>query len=468
MKNIHFRTNKDVKYLYYPNKKQISYINPQFLSKPYYIKQEDFLKNNGFYAPFKPLLSTEYDPNAIKSNLANLRMLVLEVTDGCNLACEYCGYGKLYNNYDKRSNKKIDFNQIKVLIDYLYKLWISPLNVSFNNIITIGFYGGEPLLSFDIIKGTIEYLERLNLENIKFQYNMTTNSMLLGKYMDFLAEKDFSLLLSLDGNKMNNSYRVTQNGKDSFDIIVRNIKLLQKKHPAYFQERVNFNSVLHNKNSEKEIISFIRNEFGKVPRISAINSNGIDESQVEEFYRLFKPRNYINFEKKDKSIDEELLETSPDFTLLSNFYDTFLSNTYNSYTELFSDEINKTYIPTGTCHPFSRKLFLTVNGKILPCERIGQNEALGYIKDGKVDIDFERVAKLYSQKYTQIINQCENCINWSNCSYCVFYIKEKNGKLICDRFSPETKAASYCARYVSLLEEKPLLINKLVKQTFKY
>ena len=43
------------------------------------------------------------------------------------------------------------------------------------------------------------------------------------------------------------------------------------------------------------------------------------------------------------------------------------------------------YIPTGTCRPFERKLFLTVRGKILPCEKIGQEHAIGYLKGWKTE-----------------------------------------------------------------------------------
>ena len=462
-----FSTRNGFEYQYLPKQKIIIPNDTDPTDKEYYKKKDAFFRDNGIADSFDPQLNTDYDPSAIESNLANLRMMVLEVTDGCNLACEYCGYGKLYNNYDKRSGKKIDFNTIKVMIDYLYKLWISPLNVSYNNTITIEFYGGEPLLSFDIIKKTISYIESLKIDSVNFQYNMTTNAMLLDKCMDFLAEKNFSLLLSLDGNKLNNSYRVTKNGRESFDKIIKNIKHLQQKYPSYFEEKVNFNSVLHNKNNEEEVISFIRNEFGKVPRVAALNPNGIEESKIEEFYRLFRNRDFIDIEKDDNSIDTELLDNSTDFTLLSSFFDAFLSNSFNSYAELFSNESEKEYIPTGTCHPFSRKIFLTVNGKILPCERIGQNEPLGHIRDGEVQINFNEVAGLYAKKYNQIIHQCRKCINWNNCSYCVFHIKERKGKLVCERFRPDTRAQSYCSQNLSLLESKPLLFNELLKRTFK-
>lgn len=41
-------------------------------------------------------------PNDIEQNLINLKQLVFEVTDACNLRCKYCGYADLYEGYDKR------------------------------------------------------------------------------------------------------------------------------------------------------------------------------------------------------------------------------------------------------------------------------------------------------------------------------------------------------------------------------
>lgn len=311
-----FLTENGFEYQYLPKHKSIILNDSRLLDKSYYQKRERFFRDKVMIDSFQPKLNTSYSPEAIESNLANLRMLLLEVTDGCNLACEYCGYGKLYNNYDKRTNKKNDYKTIKALIDYLYKLWLSPLNVSYNNNITIGFYGGEPLLSFDLIKRVILYIENLDIDSVKFQYNMTTNAMLLDRYMDYLVEKNFSLLLSLDGNKFNNSYRITENGKESFNKIVRNIKQLRQRYPSYFEEKVNFNSVLHNKNNEEEIISFIRNEFGKIPRIAALNPNGIDESKIDEFYKLFRNRDFINIEKNDNSIDSDLIGISTHYASL--------------------------------------------------------------------------------------------------------------------------------------------------------
>jgi len=51
--------------------------------------------------------------------------------------------------------------------------------------------------------------------------------------MDFLVEKNFILHISLDGDELSQSYRVDHSGKNSFNQIFRNVKLLQSTHPKY-------------------------------------------------------------------------------------------------------------------------------------------------------------------------------------------------------------------------------------------
>ena len=61
--------------------------------------------------------------NVVLNNLINLKQLVFEVTDGCNLHCKYCAYAELYEGYDLRQNKNMPFHKAKLIMDYLQELW---------------------------------------------------------------------------------------------------------------------------------------------------------------------------------------------------------------------------------------------------------------------------------------------------------------------------------------------------------
>ena len=76
----------------------------------------------------------------IEYSLANLKQLVFEVTDACNLRCKYCAYADLYEGYDQRENLKLPFQKAKLIIDYLYEYWEKRYCIEVNDPITIGFY----------------------------------------------------------------------------------------------------------------------------------------------------------------------------------------------------------------------------------------------------------------------------------------------------------------------------------------
>lgn len=439
------------------------------ISSEYYFAKLDFLKKNTLRYKENHNMTTSYDPHSILYNLANMRSLVIEVTDACNMACKYCGYRDLYNNYDERNNKKISFAVVKKFIDYLKTLWLSSYNISYNNTVIISFYGGEPLLNIGLIKDIISYIESLDLPTMRFHYNMTTNACLLNLYMEYLVEKDFSLLISLDGDKKNNSYRVFKNGVESFEMVEKNVKLLQTKYPSFFKTNVSFNSVLHDRNSSEEAIDYIKSSFDKVPRLALLNTNGVAEEYVEEFQKMFMTRSFSHIDYSSCiDIDVDMLFADSRITTYNSFLYAFLSDTYTAYADLFEkDDIP--YIPTGTCQPFSRKIFLTVNGKILPCERVGQLFSLGTATEEKVDIDFEYVSNFYANKYKKIIKRCSQCVLWKNCGLCVFYLKKKeNGEEYCDRFLPYTKASAYMGEMLSFFENTPWIYKRILEDLSVY
>jgi len=110
----------------------------------------------------------------ISYQLSNLRQIVFEVTDACNLRCKYCGYGEFYDDYDKRENKNLAIEDAIALFDYLTQFWQSEQNASFNKNVFISFYGGEPLLNINFIKQVVKYLEDNPCSVRHFVYSMTS------------------------------------------------------------------------------------------------------------------------------------------------------------------------------------------------------------------------------------------------------------------------------------------------------
>jgi uncharacterized protein len=316
----------------------------------------------------------------IRDRVVNTTQLVFEVTDNCNLKCKYCTYGELYEDYDTRYNKKLQIEGVKPLFDYLSDLWENEPAESYNKITYISFYGGEPLLNMPFIKDVVNYFDTLNIRGKQFRYTMTTNAILLDRYMDYLAKHKFMILISLDGNSENNEYRVDFNGENSFDRIIKNVDLLKKIYPDYFEKYISFNAVLHNKNTVTGIYDFIHSKYDKVPSISEVNNLGIRTDKQDEFEKLYRGSESLFQEENYKEVERGLFMKSYSYKDAVMFLHQYTGHVFKTYNDLLFDKEYKKFVPTGTCIPFSKKIFVTVNGKILPCERIGHQFALGKMK----------------------------------------------------------------------------------------
>lgn len=123
---------------------------------------------------------------------SSVESITLQVTQQCNLKCNYCPYSGSYYNRE-HSNRHMSFETAKQAIDfYIAHSFDIP-------VAHIGFYGGEPLIEYDLIRKIVEYC-REKCFGKKIMYFMTTNATLLTEeVIDFLMENEFNLSISLDG-----------------------------------------------------------------------------------------------------------------------------------------------------------------------------------------------------------------------------------------------------------------------------
>ena len=96
--------------------------------------------------------------NDIKHFLANTPQITFEITECCNLACTYCGYGPLYNNKDPRKNRNLSEETGILFINYMVNLWEKGFLDITNDTIYVSFYGGEPLLNMNFIRHIVNYI----------------------------------------------------------------------------------------------------------------------------------------------------------------------------------------------------------------------------------------------------------------------------------------------------------------------
>lgn len=358
----------------------------------------------------------------IKECFANTPQITFEITERCNLNCKYCGYGELYNNKSHKHNRNLSIDDAVCLLKSIKDLWNEGYDSTGETTIYISFYGGEPLLNMTFIKHIVSFIEN-NMSSFgkKFCYTMTTNALLLKKHIEYLVKKDFHILISLDGDEYATSYRVYHNDKPAFNDIITNIDYVQVNYPDFFENNISFNSVLSNCSTVNGIIHYINSKYNKIPTVSEINNVGIREDKLNIFKKMYRPKISYLSSGTDELFEGMTFLNSPQFERIARYFQMYSPYFFFDYNELlFLTNENRKKTPTGTCMPFSKKTFLTVDGKIMPCERIGYNYVLGYVKNGLLNLDYNNVASLYNSYYEKILKGCSKCKDYAGCQNCFF------------------------------------------------
>ncbi len=426
------------------NPEEILYYRDKFL----YLEKMGILGNDAS-SPTKQLKIIT--PENVEYSFLNTQQIVFEITEKCNMQCGYCVYGEHYNANNERSQKSLSLETINLMLDYI----LSRNDNRNRDKLCVSFYGGEPLLEFSTIKKVIEYITH-KYPLAKIEWRITTNATLLtGDILDFLIEKDFKILVSLDGNESNNSLRVFKNGNPTFDIIMNHLQDLKKKHPEFFQNNINFNAVLHAKNSVSEIYDFFNSTFGKKASIGELTTINTDKND----FAFSKMQN--SSIKSHSANLKSYFDSSPQKKSLLSFLRSTTDNFNFNFSDLLihSEEDNKSIesiIPTGTCFPFSKKIFITASGDIKPCEKIPLQFSLGSINERGILIDFENISNFYNSLYSKVWNNCSKCKIMKNCSICLFFINDilcSNTTIKCQDFHDTLSYGRQVSYLVSLLEE---------------
>jgi len=116
-----YTINKDKKLLYltHPKLAKVLYKNAAIENEDddYYVRKVKYLKMYGLLDKFENQYDGLITPSMIKNSIANLNQLVFEVTDACNLQCRYCGYRELYDDYDLRTTRMMNYDPSQ-FVDY--------------------------------------------------------------------------------------------------------------------------------------------------------------------------------------------------------------------------------------------------------------------------------------------------------------------------------------------------------------
>ncbi len=164
-----------------------------------------------------------------------IKALCLHIAHTCNLNCSYCfaSQGKYHGD-----RALMSFETGKRALDFLVEHSGSRRNLE------VDFFGGEPLMNFDVVKQLVAYARSIEKEAGKnFRFTLTTNGVLIDDdVIDFANREMSNVVLSLDGRKeIHDRFRVDYAGKGSFDTVVPKFqKLVQARKGKNYYMRGTF------------------------------------------------------------------------------------------------------------------------------------------------------------------------------------------------------------------------------------
>lgn len=341
----------------------------------------------------------------------NLKMIILQVTQNCNLRCQYCVYSGSYVNR-VHNNKRMSLETAKQAIAFLAR------NSGNSKDISIGFYGGEPLLEFDLIKQVVSYAEDLFVGK-KVSYSMTTNATLLDvEKARYMYENNFDITVSLDGPKeAHDSNRIfASSNKGTFDKIMQNLEVIKNEIPEFIH-KIGFNAVIDLKQNVSCSSDFFLN-YDTVKGLNVTSNYINDVSKKEEeqinpeliavsYYEIFKV--YIYACRKERFHQyKPTLYSSEMSSLKQMVVDRFVGK------NVYAGRIT----PGGQCLPGIQRLFVKVDGTFLPCERLTEDSKdlwIGNLEDG---FHIENAKKILNiSKITEA--ECSKCWCYKMCNQCV-------------------------------------------------
>jgi len=381
------------------------------------------------------------NPQRIRAKIQGLSQIIYEISQSCNLRCIYCTNGGKYYHNRSSSSKSINFTLAKTGLDYIYNFIKDRKNKEFS----IGFYGGEPLLKFEVIKKIVIYSSTL-FKQWRLRFNITTNGTLLNdRIIDFLIDNRFDVTISLDGPKENHdAKRVFHDGKGTFQMIMDKLAIIKKKDDTFYTNNISFFAVHSNDLSLKKLYHFFKkNEL--------VNKNSLRFGRVNYLDTNYYECYPYNREKKKRQFD-----------IIFNYIVEKLKKGESLFpieTALFQDipilieklKVKRATLLMGSCC-FDNRLFIDAEGRFHICNKMNDKFPFGDVNSG---LDFEKMAKIVRDFTDLIKKHCLNCEAKFLCQRCYIHFA-KNGVFAVDPMFCENskKVFSRMEKLVELKEKK--------------
>ncbi len=352
----------------------------------------------------------------------HVEQLTLSVSEQCNLRCRYCLHGNgldwVRSHRDRCMSGPTAFAAVR---EFLRRS---------RNIATpsISFYGGEPLLEFDLIRDIVDLVRREG-PCADYRFNIDTNGTRLDDaVIEFILREKIHLQVSLDGPAdIHDRHRRFRGGGPTHAEIMSGVaRLLAASREAH--ELLRFQVTLSPPGEIERIGAYFADfppysDAGceEVPSVGVnlVNLAGadLDELAITETDQAAM-RDDLD-QSRRRYITTRLDGREPDPILSALFEDGLISYYHRSRAPL-DDVIS----PGGCCRPGQRRLHVCADGAYQPCERVGSGLVIGNTKRG---LDLEAVDVLWERFTGTFVDRCLDCWACRLCPVCFTALAESWG-----------------------------------------
>ena len=335
------------------------------------------VETGGLFAP-------EIDKDSIikKAHSNNgIKALCLHVAHDCNLMCEYC--------FASKGSYKVAKNLMSVEIAYKAVDFVVKNSGERKNV-EIDFFGGEPLLNFDVIKKTVEYGRKVEeLTGKKIHFTITTNGVLLDdEKIKYINKNMDNVVISLDGRKETHDairYDIARNG--TYDKILKAaLKLVRERNGKSYFIRGTFTS--RNLDFSKDVFHLADLGFDEIsvePVVGVGEDFHIRKEHIKDILKEYEKLAYEYIER---------IKSGKPF----RFYH-FNINLYDGPC---------LYKRITSCGAGTEYFAVTPEGDLYPCHQfVGQPEfKVGDINSG---LDNETMQKRFEEASIFTKDECRKC-----------------------------------------------------------
>lgn len=232
--------------------------------------------------------------------------VTIVLTTNCNMCCKYC-INDSGNDLVPENSNTIEWSSTSDILSCLCNL------SKVRNIKFIKFFGGEPMLRFDLIQGVVENKYKYSTSgDVKFALTTNAYKKFTSSILDFIIQNKIILNLSLDGPEvLNNTSRISKDGGNCFEKVIENINLLRKNNYPFALIGVLDERVLDFEMTILDISNFL-SQYTPIYKIdpayivndSNIISNFRESNNMKKLLNL--QAEFIDFVfKKIKSLEEK-------------------------------------------------------------------------------------------------------------------------------------------------------------------